>query len=246
MMRYCLLIIAALCVANVPADDLPPAFRADYIIKKGPFELGRSSRELSYSDNGELVFRTDSQSTGLVSLFYTEKIAEVTRMQQVDGRVVPVEYQYQRDGRRKRTITQQFDWASGRVTSRVNETVYEFALDENALDQSGYQVNLMIDLAKGVRDISYPVVRKNDVRVYEISHIGNERLETVLGAIDTVVIQRKEDKVTTMWCAPDLHYLPVKIQHEEDGSVFTAYLHTVAGMRPAGKQVPVSMKNNDN
>jgi hypothetical protein len=246
MMRYCLLIVAALLVVNAQADDLPPAFRADYIIKKGPFELGRSSRELSYGDNGELVFRADSQSTGLVSLFYTEKIAEVTRMKQVDGRVVPVEYQYRRDGRRKRTISQQFDWASGHVTSRVNDTVYEFALQEHALDQSGYQVNLMIDLEKGLRDISYPIARKNKMRVYEISHVGDERIETVLGAINTVVIQRKEDKVTTMWCAPDLHYLPVKIQHEEDGSVFTAYLHSLAGMRPDTMQAPVSLNNNDN
>lgn len=246
MMRYCLLIAAALCVMTVQADDLPPAFRADYIIKKGPFELGRSSRELSYGDNGELVFRADSQSTGLVSLFYSEDIRETTRMQQIDGRVVPIEYKYQRDGRRKRTITQQFDWASGNVTSQVDSTVYEFALDEHALDQNGYQVNLMIDLAKGLRDISYPVARKNKMRVYEISHIRDERLETVLGGLDTVVIQRKEDKTTTMWCAPDLYYLPVKIQHEEDGSVFTAYLHSVAGMRPASARVPVSLKNNDN
>ena len=91
MMRYCLLLAAALCVMNVQAADLPPAFRADYIIKKGPFELGRSSRELSYGDNGELVFRTDSQSAGLVSLFYSEQISETTRMQQADGRVVPIE-----------------------------------------------------------------------------------------------------------------------------------------------------------
>lgn len=245
MMRYCLLIVAALLVVNAQADDLPPAFRAEYIIKKGPFELGRSSRELSYGDNGELVFRADSKSTGLVSLFYTEKIAEVTRMKQVDGRVVPVEYQYRRDGRRKRTITQQFDWANGHVTSQVNDTVYEFALEEHALDQSGYQVNLMIDLAKGLRDISYPVARKNKMRVYEISYIGNEQIETALGTVDTVVIQRKEGKVTTMWCAPDLYYLPVKIQHEEDGSVFTAYLHTLAGMRPATMRAPVTLNNND-
>ncbi len=246
MMRYCLLLAAALCVMNVPAADLPPAFRADYIIKKGPFELGRSSRELSYGDNGELVFRTDSQSAGLVSLFYSEQISETTRMQQLDGRVVPIEYRYQRDGKRKRTISQQFDWAKSNVTSQVDSTVYEFALDEHALDQNGYQVNLMIDLAKGLRDISYPVARKNKMRRYEISHIGNERIETVLGAIDTVVIQRKEDKITTMWCAPDLYFLPVKIQHEEDGSVFTAYLHSLAGMRPTAERVPVSTKNNDN
>ena len=33
-----------------------------------------------------------------------------------------------------------------------------------------------------------------------------------------------------MWCAYDLHFLPVKIQHEEDGNTFTAYLESVEGL----------------
>jgi hypothetical protein len=144
--------------------------------------------------------------------------------------VQPLEYLYQRDGRKNSTFSQQFDWEEGYVTSRVNEKVYRFKLDPGAIDQSAYQISLMIDLAKGERVFHYHVAGKSGMRTYDISHVGDETINTVYGDLDTVVIQRKDKQITTMWCADDLHFLPVKIQHEEKGMVFTAYLESVEGL----------------
>lgn len=230
MWRYLMLLVAGLLVMNVQAAELPPAFKAHYVVKKGPFKLGHSVRELRYGEDGELVFYSASDSSGLVGLLFDEKIRETTRLKQDGERLVPLEYQYRRDGRRNRTISQQFDWKAGNVTSRINDAVVTYALHPDALDQSGYQVNLMIDLAQGKRDISYQVARRGEMRIYDIQHLGDERLDTVLGKLDTVVIRRKAKQTTTMWCANDLNFLPVKIQHEEKGKVFTAYLESVEGL----------------
>ena len=70
------------------------------------------------------------------------------------------------------------------------------------------------------------------MRVYDIEHLRDERIDTVLGGLDTVVIRRSAKQTTTMWCASDLHFLPVKIQHEEKGGVFTAYLQSVKWSQP--------------
>lgn len=232
MWRNFALLLTALFALQVQASDLPPAFKAHYEVKKGPFKLGHSVRELRYGENGELIFYSASESTGFVSLLFSENISETSRLKQDGERIVPLEYQYRRDGRRNRTISQRFDWQTGNVTSQVNDAVYEFALPGDALDQSGYQVNLMMDLARGDRDISYHVARRDEMRVYDIKHLGDERLDTVLGELDTVVIRRTAKQTTTMWCAYDLNFLPVKIQHEEKGGVFTAYLTSVEGLQP--------------
>jgi len=232
MWRYVALLLTALFTLQVQASDLPPAFKAQYVVKKGPFKLGSSVRELRHGENGELIFYSASESSGFVSLLFSENIQETSRLRQVGERIMPLEYQYQREGRRDRTISQQFDWQAGSVTSKVNETVYEFALHPDALDQSGYQVNLMVDLASGNRDISYHVARRDEMRVYDIEHLRDERIDTVLGELDTVVIRRSAKQTTTMWCASDLHFLPVKIQHEEKGGVFTAYLQSVEWLQP--------------
>jgi hypothetical protein len=231
MLRYSLLIFAALLVLNVQAGELPPAFKAHYVVKKGPFALGNASREWQPGADGELVFHSGSDTTGLAELLYSDHITETTRLQHDGTRLVPQEYQYRRSGKRNQVISQQFDWQQGSVTSRVDETVYEYQLPPGTIDQSAYQVSLMIELAKGNREFSYPVAYKNKIRIYDIRHIGDERLETALGELNTVVLQRKTSRTTTLWFAYDLHFLPVKIQHEEKGGVFTAYLESVEGLQ---------------
>jgi hypothetical protein len=228
--RYLLIILTALLVPNVQAGELPPAFKAHYVVKKGPFELGRSVRELRYAENGELEYLTSSDTSGLVGFLFEEHIQETTRLKQNGARVIPLEYRYRRDGRRDRTITQQFDWQAGHVTSRVNETVFEYPLHEGAIDQSAYQVNLMIDLAKGDREFEYHVASRTEMRTYDVQYLGDERLDTALGELDTVIIQRNAKESTTLWCASALHYLPVKISHKDKNGVFTAYLESVEGL----------------
>jgi len=234
MPRYLLVMFLTLFALHVPAGEQtgeqPPAFKALYVVKKGPFELGRSSRELAYGTDGEPVFISNSDTTGLAGLFVSEHIRQTTQMKQDGPRVVPLEYSYQRKGRNDDSISQQFDWDKGYVTSQVNEAVYRYPLPRDALDQSGYQVALMVDLAMGGREFSYHVAGKRKIRTYEIKYVGDEPIETVLGKLNTVVIQRKDERTTTMWCAYDLHFLPVKIQHEEKGVVFTAYLESVEGL----------------
>jgi hypothetical protein len=235
MLRYCLLLLAALFALNVQAggqtDELPPAFKAHYVVKKGPFVLGHATHELQYGTDGELVFLSGSDTTGLADLLYSDHIRETTHLQHDGTRLVPKEYQYRRNGKRNQTISQQFDWKQASVTSHVDEAVYEYPLSPGTIDQSAYKVSLMIELAKGNREFSYPVAYKNKMRTYDIKHLGDERLETALGELNTVVLRRKTKRTTTMWCAYDLHFLPVKIQHEEKGGVFTAYLESVEGLQ---------------
>lgn len=231
MSRYLLLILTALLVLNVQAGELPPAFKAHYVVKKGLFEFGHAVRELQYGSDSELVFSTGSDTTGMAELLHSDHIRETTRLKQGNAGVMPLEYRYERNGKRNRTMSQQFDWEQGSVTSRIDEVVYEYPFPRDVVDQSAYQVSLMVDLAKGGREFNYPVAGKKAMRTYEIQHVGDERIKTVLGELNTVVIQRKTKRKTTMWCAYDLHFLPVKIQHEEKGSTFTAYLESVEGLQ---------------
>jgi len=230
MSRLLLMLSAVLITLALPAAELPPAFKAHYVVKKGPFELGRSVRELSYGENGEIEYHTRSDTSGFIGLLFEEHIRETTRLKRNGAHVMPLEYNYHRDGRRDRVITQQFDWQAGQVTSQVNEAVYEYPLHEQAIDQSAYQVNLMIDLARGEREFNYHVASRKEMRVYDVQHIGDERLDTVLGELDTVIIRRTAKETTTLWCASDLHYLPVKIQHKDKNGTFTAYLESVEGL----------------
>ena len=231
MMRNFILLLASLFAMNALAVELPPAFKAHYVVKKGPFELGKAIRELRFGPDGEIIYRSGSDTTGLADLLYSNHVKETTRLQRHGTTVVPIEYQYKRSGKRDRTMSQQFDREQGKVTSLVDAKKYEFQVPDNVIDPNAYQLKLMVELASGTREFSYQVARKGGMRTYDIRHLGDERLKTVYGELDTVVIQRKTSRTTTMWCAPELDFLPVKIQHKEKDGPFTAYLESVEGLQ---------------
>jgi hypothetical protein len=236
MIRTLLVSVFLLYGLNLQAGELPPAFKAQYVVRKGPLELGRATHELRYGDNGELVFLSRSDTTGLADLLVSDHIRETTRLKHNADHLLPLEYHYQRKGKRSRTISQRFDWTKNTVSSDIDRQHYDIPLVPGTMDQSAYQVSLMTDLAAGERDFNYHVVGKNDISTWAIKHVGDEVVDTVLGKLDTVVIQRNDRQITTMWCAPRLHFLPVKIQHEENGGVFTAYLDSVEGLKLAPEQ----------
>jgi hypothetical protein len=227
--RLLVLLLALAIVAPLRAEGPPPAFRAEYVVRKGPLELGVSVRELQHADDGQLVFRSSSDTTGLADLLLDEHIRETAYLRWNGQHALPVKYEYSRDGKRTRHITQQYDWQAARVTSRLDERVFEYPIPAVTYDPAGYQVSLMVDLADGARDLEYHIASSKHLSTWDIRHVGNEAVSTPLGRLDTVVIQRKTDQVTTLWCAPGLHFLPVKIEHEEDGMTFTAYLQSVSG-----------------
>jgi hypothetical protein len=229
MIRFLMLLLVVAGAAPLQASGLPPEFRAQYVVKKGPLVLGHAMRELQHAEDGQLVFVSTSDTSGLADMLINDHIRETSYLRQDGGHLLPVKYEYRRNGKRTRSISQQYDWQQDSVISHLDERVFEYPIPDVTYDPNGYQVSLMIDLAGGANDLDYNIAGSKRLKTYDIRHIGDEQVKTPLGRLDTVVIQRKTDQITTMWCAPALHYLPVKIEHEEDGITFTASLESVSG-----------------
>lgn len=230
MQRFALLLSLLLAFVNVPAAELPPDFTARYVVKKGPMQLGVASRQLQRGEDGSLVYRTSSDTTGLADMLFSNHVRETTSLAVVDGHALPLEYDYSRSGKRDRSLQQSFDWDAGRVANRLNNVLTEYDIEAPTYDLSGYQLNLMTGLARGTRSFDFNIAGKHGPRTYAIRHVGDETVNTALGEFDTVVVQRQAGQTTTLWCAAALNYLPVKIEHEENGSTFTAYLESVVGL----------------
>ena len=83
-----------------------------------------------------------------------------------------------------------------------------------------------------------PVISYNAAdSAYEFEIIGEERVYTSLGSYKTIKIHHRryhKNKNITLWCAPELNYLPVKIIQEEIGkptfeSVLLSYQEGMTG-----------------
>ncbi len=145
------------------------------------------------------------------------------------GPLVPQEYHYERKGLgRNREAHLTFDWEAMKVTNNVEKKPWKMAIENGYQDKVSFQIQLQHDLIAGKENLSYPIADGGHVKEYSFEVLGEERLETPLGEVDTLKIKRSRkdsDRVTYAWMAPDYQYLLVRMQQEEDGDTYTIYIH---------------------
>lgn len=242
-LSYFLALLAMLGLAAgvaASADPHIPSFNARYDLKKGPLTLGVARVEYRRLPEQRYTYRMHTRATGLARLIiggYTEERSEglITG----DG-FQPTAYRYQRaGGDNPRQSEARFDRAAGRVEGVKRGKPWALEAPQGVLDRVVGPLQLMHDLAAGRDELRYSIAERGKLRRYTVTREGVEPLDTALGRLDTVkVVRRREGggEVTTLWCAPALNYLAVRVEHEDDeDGTFSLELTRLAGMDLAGR-----------
>jgi hypothetical protein len=135
-------------------------------------------------------------------------------------------------GKKKRNVQLDFDWQNNQVINTINGEPWSMALENGTQDKLLYQLRIMQDLPTTGTSLRYPVADGGKLKYYEIDIIGKERIRTKLGVFDAFRLRHtKGSRKTTMWCAEQLGYLPVRIeQQKNDDSPVVATLTSVTGI----------------
>jgi len=226
------------------AEDIPD-FSANYLVRLNGIQAGELKRSLKTDESGLRHFYSASQAKGVFAFFKPDLIEETSLWRLDNNKVRPHSYLYQRSGGKKdKTLAMQFDWQEGIVSIDDHKHPWELELEADTLDKLVYQISLMRDLNKGVKKINYRIADGGKLKTYRIKLLAHEVITTPLGQIDTVKLTRKRDKPgdreTTLWCAPALNYLPVKLEHVEDGTNFTAVIRSLKGIDKSQAFTPLS------
>lgn len=215
-------------------DNFPPPFRAEYTLYVRGIPIGKGIQTLSVLQDGKFMFETIGKTSGLVSIFQDIQIEERSVFKRQDGQVYPLEYAYRQTGRKARFSTLLFDWENNKAVNTFKGETKEIILQKGTLDRVVYQVVLMQELKQGKRELQYKVAHKGRIKIYTPNLLGIERVKTGLGEYETLKYERIStdgERRTTLWCAPPLHYLPIRVEHvEEDGEVFSLVLQSVTGL----------------
>lgn len=221
-MKRLLLLLALLLSSPLSAEQLPVSFQAHYLVEKAGITVGKANRKF---EQAKLRYESNSRTAGLVAIFADEDIRETSWLQQYEGKLRPLRYQKIRDGRTDELIKQDFDWPQGELRIKINEKKKQHQLDRLVLDQAAFQLRLMQDLAEGKRNFDYTIASDSRLNEFEVRFQREEKMRTEVGTYQTMVMRATDGKViTTLWCAPELEYLPVQIEHEEKGVSFTAHI----------------------
>ncbi|MCL5975370.1 MAG: DUF3108 domain-containing protein [Gammaproteobacteria bacterium] len=222
------------------AQDLED-YSAKYQIEMNGLQAGELTQQLETLSDGLHRFRSVTKAKGVVAMFRRDTVKETSLWTLAEQQIQPHQYLYQRNGGKKdKYLRMDFDWPATKV--QIDDKVHPWELDiePGTLEKHIYQVQLRLDLQQDPNQkvFNYLIADGGRIKHYQIERLEQETISTPLGKIDTVKFTRQrdrdsdKDRETTLWCAPELGYLPVKLEHvEKDGTKFTAVLRSLEGMQ---------------
>jgi len=226
-----LLLVAAVVASTTLSAATLSDFEASYILKRGSLRIGSSNIEFRSSNDGSYVYESHSWPTRWVAWLLKDRLQESSRGRITPAGLRPDSYHYLRSGgSREREADLSFDWDRNLVSNRVEGSLWEMEIPTGTIDKLASQLGMMLALQQDKDDVTFMVADGGHLKQYRYKIIGYETIEVPAGTFETVKITKLRDnknRITYVWCAPALNYLPVRIfQRETDGAEYTSDLES--------------------
>jgi hypothetical protein len=135
-----------------------------------------------------------------------------------------------------------FNWEDDSLTGTINDENFSFELSENVHDRVSIQYELMHNLLNGKASSDYGLLDGAKLKQLQIKSIGEKKIKTPFGTFNAIGIQHSalnSSRISTLWCAEELGYLPVLIEQHRKGkrrvrAVLTNYERTQPDESTAG------------
>ncbi len=203
-------------------------FTAEYQLKRGKMLIGKVTTTLQLEPNGGYTYKRVTVPVGLVAAFNSDKITEVSQGLIKGDKVIPHNYSYHHKRKKRPKLRNlQFNWATNRVTAPGTEPQWSSPVDPGTQDRASKILAMMLSMKHTTADIQIQVVDKTKLKNYSIQHSKQEQIKTSAGSFDTIKYnETKKGKAVSnsFWLAPELNYLPIKVERREKKNTFTMTL----------------------
>lgn len=193
-----------------------PEFAALYDFERGRMTIGETRMALERTQDNIYRYTSHSEAVGFISIFVDDVIDEESVFRFVDGEFRPVTYDYRHGGSsRNRDESITFNWKDdiAQVDYRGHESTVR--LEPGMLGRFLFQLVVSRDAADGELPRTYRIIDNGRVKEYRITASNGGRVKTPAGEFETLRVEREEEtreKSLALWLAPELDYLPVKIE----------------------------------
>lgn len=216
----------------VSASPFPSAFEAEYQLTRNGIPFGTMERRLTYAANDGYRIAVRILPHKVLSLFHGEAVNEEAVGRRIGGRLRPDRYRFERQGSKQgRTLVVEFDWEERRATMLVDDDrPWSMALPADALDKLTQQLAFVRALSSGSQAQTYQVADGGRLKPYSYRVLGRQTLDTALGRIQCIKVSRAKSEQPpdyTLWFAPPLGYLPVRIERQQGGDAFRMEIATL-------------------
>lgn len=214
----CLIAVLAFDAAAQPA--LTP-HTATYKVKISVLG-GRLTTELREIEGGYSAVH-EIRATGMSRMFARGSIRETSEFDATESGMRPRNYiSVDTLTRDKTHAAIHFDWDAGEARGSVNGENVVSAMTALAHDRVSIQYELMQDLLQGSPGDEYTMFEVDRLRPVNVRDAGRKTVKVPAGEFDVVGVSHQAEgskRVTTMWCAEELGYLPVIIEQHRKGKL---------------------------
>ena len=117
-----------------------------------------------------------------------------------------------------------FDWEAGHVRGEAEGVPFDLPVQPGTQDTASVQAAMIIELLAGRSPQGFPILTGKRLRDYRYWPEGKATVMTPFGQFDTVVWANQRDgstRVTKVWHAPALGYVPVQAVQYRKGQAET-------------------------
>lgn len=209
------------------AHAMPPQrIELTFEIKFGSMKLGEG-RDLLVHDGNQYKVVSETIPKGLAAIFI-KKIRRESRGAITEAGLRPVSFE--EHGRKSGIRAAEFNWRDSTLRLINGDSNTIVPLPQNTIDQASLPYGFAF--AGRVPDgFSAYVADGRRIKEYRYRIVGRERVQTVLGEIETIHVEKvrgPDDKRSfDFWLAVDHHFLPVKMRFIEKGRAFDSVVTAI-------------------
>jgi len=205
--------------ANAQPAEFTP-FEVVYEVGNNHINAGSAVLQLA-NDGAEWTYSLNTKPTGVFKLTGKGKIQEVSVFTVSNAteslELTPLRYTYRQDSETRRSVDAWFDLNKNRLTYRRRGEEVTESISGPILDRLSVTLSV-IDLLQrdGFEQKQLSVFDNGKVKTMLFTNEGVEKVKTRTGDLDTVRVRSNAvggaTRHTITWFAPELGYVPVKIE----------------------------------
>lgn len=212
-------IFTLLLLLPLPAIAGLPEFTAIYDFERGRVSVGESRMTLERSQDDIYRYTAESKATGFISIFVDDVIREESLFRFEEGEFWAISYDYrQLNSSKNRNESIAYDWVERVALVNYRGHKSQPELVPGTVDRFLLQLAITAHSQSGELDRTYRIIDNGRVKDFRLKSGDIEKVVTPAGTFNALRVERVDrdpDKKLRLWLAPELAYLPVRIEQEK-------------------------------
>jgi len=137
--------------------------------------------------------------------------------------LIPLSYSMRQTGYRDKSEDIEFDWVQSIATISTADQSQTVRIEDEIFDKLSHQLNIHSNIKKTTNNISFNIIDESGIQEYQYSVLGYEDIETPLGQLPSIKIERNLPKSSSrsvvFWLSSEWEGVLLKMDQMINGAI---------------------------